>query len=234
MPSLIGGALMVCAVAMSQRVTLAWGTTLALLLLGRRLHRGPGRAAVDPRRAGAGRRADRAVPHRVLPPRAAAHRAAAGRRRGAAADPGRLHPGTGRFRAARALAGGQFLVGSGAVPRRAQLAQGQRGVYGGAGRCSRCGALLRPGRVGYAPWNANARALYAALGADPPAAGRRHRLGRDGTRRHPVPPHRRRAARAGRPGRRRKRPRSRRSGGCATWPARSGWTRHSGGPAAPT
>ncbi len=32
-PSLIGGALMVCAVAMSQRVTLAWGITIALLLL---------------------------------------------------------------------------------------------------------------------------------------------------------------------------------------------------------
>ena len=32
-PSLIGGALMVCAVAMSQRVTLAWGVTIALLLL---------------------------------------------------------------------------------------------------------------------------------------------------------------------------------------------------------
>ena len=31
-PSLIGGALMVCALAMSQRVTLAWGTTIALLL----------------------------------------------------------------------------------------------------------------------------------------------------------------------------------------------------------
>jgi lysylphosphatidylglycerol synthetase-like protein (DUF2156 family) len=32
-PSLIGGALMVCAVAMSQRVTLAWSTTIALLLV---------------------------------------------------------------------------------------------------------------------------------------------------------------------------------------------------------
>ncbi len=32
-PSLIGGALMVCAMAMAQRVTLAWGMTIALLLL---------------------------------------------------------------------------------------------------------------------------------------------------------------------------------------------------------
>ena len=56
-PSLIGAGLVVVALGLSQRVNLAWGATIFLLVRRRGVHRDPGRAAVDRRRAGGGRHA---------------------------------------------------------------------------------------------------------------------------------------------------------------------------------
>ena len=232
-PSLIGGALMVCAVAMSQRVTLAWGTTIAPAAAGRRFTVAQGEplwipgvlvlaaVLIAPFRTRFYRHA------RLLP----------GRWKGgggAAADAGRLHPGPRRVRAACALAGRQFLVGGGDLAPTCRIRCAPRVAFTVALALLALWRLLRPGRVRLSGLGrADARLRYAALGADPPAEADGIVWGE--------------AERAGIPFRRtgrvllgwaiRPAPKatgSRRSGGCATWRARSGSTRRSGAPVAPT
>ena len=162
-PSLIGAALMVLSVAMSQRVTLAWGTTIVLLLLAAAFLVAQGEHLWDPARAAARDRPDRAVP-------AAFYRHA------------RLI--TGPLRAAnllplfalvvcvlalaafephvRWLSNNSFweVILSPDVPN--SLAR-DRGSDRRAGLAAMW-RLLRPTRVPWLPWNAEARLRYAALG----------------------------------------------------------------------
>ena len=63
-PSLIGAALMVLAIGLSQRVTLAWGATIVLLLLAA-ASPSPRGERLGPGGAGAGRPAGGAVPARL-------------------------------------------------------------------------------------------------------------------------------------------------------------------------
>ena len=198
----------------------------------RRLRRDPGRAAVDRRRAGAGRAADRAVPRRLLPPRAAALRADGSR-------PSRcplltlvgLHPGAGRLRAARALAAEQLLVGGG------DLAAKCPTRCAPAWRCTVALALLAHvaaccGRAGCAACPGTPRRGCATRRSAPmpPAEADGIVWGESGARRHPVPPLRPRAGGHRRPGGRGERPRFRDLAAARPGAARRGWTRRSGGP----
>ena len=90
--------------------------------------------------------------------------------------------------------------------------------------------LVRPGRVTWQPWNTEARLHLAHFGPLPPTGADGVVWGEARARRHRLPPLRARAARPGRPGGGRRRTRSRRSGACATWRSRRGWTRRSGAP----
>ena len=63
--------------------------------------------------------------------------------------------------------------------------------------------LVRPGRVHALPWDAVGRSAVVLDGCHPAGACRRHDHRRDRSRRPPIPPHRSRPARIGRSGRRR-------------------------------
>jgi uncharacterized membrane protein YbhN (UPF0104 family) len=167
-PSLIGGALMVCAVAMSQRVTLAWSATISLLLV----------AAVftivqDEPLWIPGVLVLAAV--LIAPFRSALYRHArllSGPMDGAVAAPLLMLVGCILALAAfeqhvRWLADNSWweVVISPEVPNslRASVAFTVGLALLALWR------LMRPRRVGYLIWGAPARQRYAALGADPPA-----------------------------------------------------------------
>jgi uncharacterized membrane protein YbhN (UPF0104 family) len=167
-PSLIGAALLVCGIAMSQRVTLAWGMTIGLLLLAA--------AWTVVQREPFWIPAVLILAAVLLAPfRSAFYRHA------------RLISGPMEWKVAAplmalvacvlALAGFERhirwlsdnswweVVISPAVPNslRATVALTVAVALLALWR------LLRPGRVGFLPWGAEARLRYAALGADPPA-----------------------------------------------------------------
>jgi lysylphosphatidylglycerol synthetase-like protein (DUF2156 family) len=167
-PSLIGGALMVCAVAMSQRVTLAWSTTLALLLAGAAYTLAEAQPLWIPGvlvLAGVLITPFRGVFYRHA-------RLLRGALDGAVVTPLLTLAGCILALAAfaphvRWLSRNSWweVVLSRDVPNslRASVA------FTVALAAFALWRLLRPVRVGYAPWNAQSRLRYASLGADPPA-----------------------------------------------------------------
>jgi uncharacterized membrane protein YbhN (UPF0104 family) len=167
-PSLIGGALMVCAVAMSQRVALAWSVTIALLLLAAAFTLAQAEPLWIPGvlvLAGV----------LIAPFRTTFYRHARllrGALDGAVVTPLLTLAGCILALAAfephvRWLSDNSWweVVLSRDVPNslRASVA------FTVALAAFALWRLLRPVRVGFAPWNAQARLLYASLGADPPA-----------------------------------------------------------------
>ena len=166
-PSLIGGALMVCTVAMAQRVTLAWGTTIALLLAAAAFtivqHEPlwiPGMLVLA------------AV--LIAPFRSAFYRHArllSGPMQAAVAVPlltlaGCILALTAFERHVRWLADNSWweVVLSPDVPNSLRATVAFTVVLA----LLALWRLLRPGRVGFLVWGAQARLRYAALGADPP------------------------------------------------------------------
>ncbi len=208
-PSLLGTALMVLAVGLSQRVTLAWGATIAGLLAGAAITALQGEPVFVP--------AILVIAALSIAPfRDAYYRHA--RLLSHPMRPGTVVPGTGaavqrglagQFRAARARARSIELVGGGAVGRR----PGARAAGGAA-----CRAAGPGGAVGRDPaWPCAVPGVEcgrspALRGARRAAAGRGGWAGdgRGGACRHSVSPLARRAARPGGPGRCRKRPCQRR------------------------
>jgi uncharacterized membrane protein YbhN (UPF0104 family) len=167
-PSLIGGALMVLALAMSQRVALAWGVTIALLVAAAAFTYAqdeplwiPGVLVVA---AGL-----------IAPFRGAFYRHArllTGRVEGSVATALLTLVGCILLLAAfephvRWLADSSWweVVISPLVPNSLRATVAFTVVLAGLAAWR----LLRPGRVGYQVWGVPARERYAALGADPPA-----------------------------------------------------------------
>ncbi len=168
LPSLIGAALMVLAVAVSQRVNLAWSVTLALLLVGAVLMVAQGEPLWVP-----GVLLFAAL--MVAPYRRAFYRHArllAGPLDGATALPlvtlGMCVLALAAFeRHVRWLADNSFweVILSPDVPNSLRASVALTVALGLVAMWR----LLRPRRVGWAPWNAEQRVRYAALGASPPA-----------------------------------------------------------------
>ena len=209
-PSLIGAALMVLAFGLSRRVNLAWGATIVLLLAGAALHRGAGRAGLDPGGAGARDAARRPVPQRLLPPRAAAERPAAGLDGAPPARPDRDACCCWRAfeRHVRWLRANSWWEVSCRPTCPTRCAS--RSPCRWRSRLAALWRLLRPGRVTWLPWRDGGAAPLRRTRRRAASRGGRHRAGA------------RRSARAsrsaalgrvllgpGRPGGRRKRPRLR-------------------------
>ena len=168
-PSLIGGALMVCAVAMSQRVTLAWGVTIALLLLAAAFTVAQSEPIWIPAvlvLAGV----------LIAPFRSAFYRHArllSGPMEGAVAGPlltlaGCILALAAFERHVRWLSDNSWweVVLSPAVPNSLRASVAFTVVLA----LLALWRLLRPTRVSYLPWGEEARLRYGALGVPPPAA----------------------------------------------------------------
>jgi uncharacterized membrane protein YbhN (UPF0104 family) len=167
-PSLIGGALMVCAAAMAQRVTLAWGTTIALLLLAAAFSVVQSEPFWIP-----GVLLLAAV--LIAPFRSAFYRHArllSGPMEAAVAGPLLMLTGcilalTLFERHVRWLSDNSWweVVLSPAVPNSLRASVAFTVVLALAALWG----LLRPGRMRVLPWGEEARSRYAGLGAEPPA-----------------------------------------------------------------
>ena len=167
-PSLIGGALMVCALAMSKRVTLAWGSTIVLLLLAAAFTIVQGEPPWIPGMlmlAGV----------LIAPFRGAFYRHArllSGPMEAAIAVPlltlaGCVLALAGFERHVRWLSDNSWweVILSPDVPNSLRASVALTVVLA----LLALWRLLRPGRVRFAPWDTATRLHYAALGADPPA-----------------------------------------------------------------
>ena len=167
-PSLIGGALMVCALAMSKRVTLAWGTTIVLLLLAAAFTVAQGEPPWIP-----GMLVLAGV--LIAPFRGAFYRHArllSGPMEAAIAVPlltlaGCVLALAGFERHVRWLSDNSWweVILSPDVPNSLRASVALTVVLA----LLALWRLLRPGRVRFAPWDTATRLHYAALGADPPA-----------------------------------------------------------------
>ena len=167
-PSLIGGALMVCAVAMSKRVTLAWGVTIALLLLAAAFTVAQSEPVWIPAvlvLAGV----------LIAPFRSAFYRHArllSGLMEGAVAGPlltlaGCILALAAFERHVRWLSDNSWweVVLSPAVPNSLRASVAFTVVLA----LLALWGLLRPSRVRFLPWGEEARQRYGGLGAEPPA-----------------------------------------------------------------
>ena len=167
-PSLIGGALMVCAMAMAQRVTLAWGMTIALLLLAAAFTVVQSEPLWIP-----GVLLLAAV--LIAPFRSAFYRHArllSGPMEAAVAAPlltlaGCILALAASERHVRWLSDNSWweVVLSPNVPNSLRATVAFTVVLA----LLALWGLLRPGRVRFLPWGAEARSRYASLGAEPPA-----------------------------------------------------------------
>ncbi len=167
-PSLIGGALMVCAMAMAQRVTLAWGMTIALLLLAAAFTVVQSEPLWIP-----GVLLLAAV--LIAPFRSAFYRHArllSGPMEAAVAAPlltlaGCILALAASERHVRWLSDNSWweVVLSPNVPNSLRATVAFTVVLA----LLALWGLLRPGRVRFLPWGVEARSRYASLGAEPPA-----------------------------------------------------------------
>ena len=166
-PSLIGGALMVCAIAMSQRVTLAWGITIGLLLMAAAFTVAEGEPLWIP-----GVLVLAAA--LIAPFRSAFYRDArllSGPMEAAVAAPlltlaGCILALAGFERHVRWLGDSSWweVVLSPEVPNSLRASVAFTVVLA----LLALWGLLRPGRVRFLRWGSEARLRYASLGADPP------------------------------------------------------------------
>ena len=186
-PSLIGAGLLVLAIGLSQRVTLAWGATILLLMAGAgyTIAQGPW-----PWMAGVLILATMLV----APFRSAFYRHArllSGPLQASTALPlfalVGVRSGLGRIRAARTIPGGQQLVGNRAIAAGAEFAALHGRRRGGSG----LGGDLAPDPP--RPCHMDAVGSGSPAAAHGPrrgaaGAGRRYRVGRGGARRYRLPP----------------------------------------------